>query len=247
MNGITPPQPIDIVEVIGPSEQGMAVPYVCRGEDGLLYYVKHRQSGSHSLWAEWICGHLALAFGLNLPQFRLVCIDQALLDECPPAWHDLGAGIGFGSEQHPVASWLEPAMAADVTPQVQQDIALFDWWVHNMDRTTGNTNLLWSPQQAEAVVIDFNNAFDPTFDEAAFMATHLFASQLPGCFDDLVTRDEYATRMAFALSTLPAACDNLPLEWRWINPEMDIPTRFDLEACTRLLQRSLDGQPWGPK
>ena len=241
------PAPVEIVEVMGCSEQGLARPYVCRGEDGLLYYVKNRQSGRHSLWSEWLCGHLARAFGLNVPPFRLVHIDQALIDECPPEWRELGAGVGFGSERHASASWLEPAMAGEVAPQDQQDIALFDWWVHNLDRQTGNTNLLWDADAQRVVVIDFNNAFDATFTEASFREDHLFAQQLAPCFADLVVQAQFAQRLATALAALPAACDNLPPEWRWVNPEMDILATFDLAAATTLLNRCLTSQPWGPK
>lgn len=240
------PAPVEIVEILGRSDQGLARPYVCRGEDGLVYYVKHRQSGRHSLWAEWICGHLARSFGLNVPPFRLVHVDQALLDECPPDWQDLGAGIGFGSEKHPHATWLELAMAGQVAEQDQQDIALFDWWVHNLDRQPGNTNLLWDADAQRVVVIDFNNAFDATFTDADFTQTHLFAQQLAPCFADLVVQAQFAQRLARALATLPAACGNLPSEWHWVNPEMDIPAPFDLTAATALLNRCLDGPTWGP-
>ncbi len=71
--------PIPIIEILGPAEQGLSRPYKCRGEDGRLYYVKGRQTDRHSLWSEWLCGHLALAFGLNLPPFRLVEIPAELL------------------------------------------------------------------------------------------------------------------------------------------------------------------------
>lgn len=240
------PAPVEIVEVLNRSEQGLARPYVCRGEDGLVYYVKNRQSGRNSLWAEWLCGHLAHGFGLNVPPFRLVHVGQALMDECPEEWRDLGVGIGFGSEQHPQATWLEPAMASQVSVQEQQDIALFDWWVHNLDRQPGNTNLLWDPAAQQVVVIDFNNAFDATFEQATFLDHHLFAAQLAPCFADLMVQAQFSQRLTAALATLPAACGNLPDEWRWLNPEMDIPARFNLQTQTTLLNRCNAGQTWGP-
>lgn len=36
---------IDIDEVIGRSEQGKTRPFICRGCDGHLYYVKGRDAG----------------------------------------------------------------------------------------------------------------------------------------------------------------------------------------------------------
>lgn len=244
---LTGPAPVvEIVEVIGPSDQGLARPYLCRGEDGQFYFVKSRQSGRHSLYAEWLCGHLAQAFGLPVPPFRLVHMDQALLDECPAEWRDLGAGIGFGSERRSGTSWLEPAMAHQVPAAVQQDIAVFDWWVHNLDRQPGNTNLLWDPEAQQVVVIDFNNAFDAAFTQSNFLQNHLFMHQLAPCFADLVVQAAYAERLAAALATWPAACCTLPEEWRWINPEMDLPSLFSLEASSHLLERCTLCQPWGP-
>lgn len=239
--------PIEIIEILGPSEQGMAKPYRCRGADGAIYYVKNRQSGSVSALAEWICSNLAKNFGLNVPPFRQVHVDEDLLRECPRDWHDLGAGIGFGSEQHALAEWVERARLGDVSEDDQRDIVVFDWWVHNMDRSLGNTNLLWSSAEHRAVVIDFNNAFDQAFDEREFLGTHVFADRLPGCFADLVVQAHYATRCSEALRLLDDACDNLPLEWQWANAEMDIPATLTLEAAGTLLSRCLNGNSWGPK
>lgn len=239
-------RPIEIVEIVGPSEQGTARPYLCRGEDGLSYYVKGRQTNRHSLLAEWLCGHLGRAFGLNIPPFRQVLVSEGLILECPRDWRDLGEGICFGSEQHALAEWVEPARLQDIPEQEQQDIVLFDWWVQNMDRTVGNTNLLWDSSAKRAIVIDFNNAFDPHFDAKKFMECHVFASQLQSCFANLVIQAQYATRLATALQGWPIACDNLPVEWHWANPEMDVPANFDLAAATHLLERCLNETPWGP-
>ena len=41
---------LEIVEIIGPSEQGQQTPYKCRAEDGEIYYVKGRQTNRSSLW-----------------------------------------------------------------------------------------------------------------------------------------------------------------------------------------------------
>ena len=91
--------PISVVEILGPAEQGVSRPYRCRGEDGLLYYVKGRQTDRHSLWSEWLCGHLALAFGLKIPPFKLMEISEDLLMETRPELRNIGAGIAFGSQR----------------------------------------------------------------------------------------------------------------------------------------------------
>lgn len=44
--------PLTIVEIIKQAEQGMSSPFLCRADDGALYFVKGRASGRASLWAD---------------------------------------------------------------------------------------------------------------------------------------------------------------------------------------------------
>ena len=67
-------------------------------------------------------------------------------------------------------------------PQVdaltRKDVVLFDWWVHNADRTLtekgGNPNLLWDLQHSKLAVIDHNQAFDTDFDQHRFVELQFF-------------------------------------------------------------------------
>ena len=105
-------QPIlQIREVLGPAEQGKSLPFKCVGVDGNLYFVKGQQTNRASLWREWICAHLAQAFGLNIPPFSLVQVDETLHAELPADWRQLGCLPAFGSRQHCGTSWLELGMA----------------------------------------------------------------------------------------------------------------------------------------
>lgn len=236
--------PIPIVEILGPAEQGISRPYKCRGEDGRLYYVKGRQTDRHSLWSEWLCGHLANAFGLKLPPFRLVDVPADLLLETRDDCRDIGAGIAFGSEHHPNPTWFEPGFAAKVPLEIQRDILMFDWWIGNMDRTRGNPNLLWDAAQQQVVVIDHNRAFDRDFCAPEFAESHIFANVFDSVFNDLVTRDDYAQRLSKALAEWPLACDNAPLEWRWANPERDVPANFDIAVAKTFLERCQSAELW---
>lgn len=74
---------ITIVEIIKKAEQGLSSPFLCRGDDDALYFVKGRASGRASLWAEWLAGHLGQALGLPIPPFHLVDVPAALVRECP--------------------------------------------------------------------------------------------------------------------------------------------------------------------
>lgn len=236
--------PIQIIEVLGPIDQGRTRPYRCRGDDDQIYYVKGRQTNRASLWHEWICGHLAQSFGLNLAPFSLVEISDELMDEVGSDWRELGSGIAFGSRQHLSATWLEPSMADMVSIDVQRDVLAFDWWIHNGDRLTYNSNLLWDASTDELVVIDHNLAFDPDFSSAEFLEHHIFAKQWPAIAEDLVSRDGYCKRMASALSSSWKACDNAPEEWLWANKEMDVLADFSLPRVEGLLRRCATDELW---
>lgn len=235
---------IQIVEILDPSEQGQARPYKCRGEDGNIYFVKGRQTTRACLWHEWVCGHLAQRFGLHVPPFEIVDICQELLNESPKEWRDLGAGPAFGSRLHPSAVWMEVSNLPVVPPLIQRDVLVFDWWVRNGDRLTGNPNLLWDVAAKELVVIDHNQAFDRNFSEADFLAHHVFAAHWHNINTDMVIQAEYAQRLADALKGLDADCDNVPPEWHWANAEMDVPANFDLSRIKATLARCATPELW---
>lgn len=235
---------VQIVEILGPSDQGKSRPYKCRGEDDAIYYVKGRQTNRASLWHEWICGHLALRFGLHVPPFEIVEVGEDLLRETPAEWQDLGVGPAFGSRLHPSAVWMEVGLISRVPPGVQRDVLVFDWWIRNGDRLTGNTNLLFDASAKELVVIDHNMAFDGDFKVEEFLAHHVFAAQWAAICADLVVQAEYAQRLSGALDALPLACHNVPSEWHWANAEMDVPANFDLEDIQNTLNRCATPELW---
>lgn len=233
-----------LVEVLGFAAQGISRPLLCRAEDGDLYFVKGQQTNRSSLWAEWICAHLARALGLPLPPFSLVQLDGALLPELPTDWRPLGCLPAFGSRRHPQACWLESGQAGRVPVALQRDLLAFDWWVRNSDRNQGNTNLLWDPGAGELVVIDHNNAFDPSFDPQQFLEHHVFADQWQALTADLVTSAEVGLRLQQALPAARLAIDTAPAEWAWENSELDAPTRFDPEAALATLARCATPDLW---
>lgn len=70
---------LTIVEIIKQADQGLSSPFLCRGDDGRLYFVKGKASGRASLWAEWLGGHLGRAFGLPIPPFCIADVPAALI------------------------------------------------------------------------------------------------------------------------------------------------------------------------
>jgi hypothetical protein len=236
--------PLQIVEILGPSDQGKCRPYRCRAEDGQIYYVKGRQTNRASLWHEWICAHLAQAFGLAVPPFCIVELGEDLLAETPRDWRDIGAGPAFGSQLHGGAVWMEPSMATNVPINTQRDVLVFDWWVRNSDRLIGNPNLLWDASTKKLVVIDHNLAFDADFSVPDFIEHHIFASQWPEISEDLVLQADFSTRLSAALAEAAPACENTPTEWVWMNAEMDLRASFDMESVLATLARCATPELW---
>ncbi|MFZ2269827.1 MAG: HipA family kinase [Azonexus sp.] len=234
----------NIVEIIKQAEQGLSSPFLCRSDDGGLYFVKGRASGRPSLWAEWLGGHLGRAFGLPIPPFCIVDVPAALIRECPPELRVLGSGPAFASRLAEGSQWLELATAPRVSLALQRDILVFDWWLRNGDRTRGNPNLLWNAGQGELVVIDHNQAFDAGLSSNDFWEHHIFAGQRQAVFGDLAEQARYGPRLEAALSVWQEACDNVPSEWLWENDEHDVPAAFDPDAAHALAARCSTPDFW---
>jgi hypothetical protein len=233
-----------LVEVLGYADQGLSRPMRCYGHDGQMYYVKGQQTNRSSLWAEWLCAHAAKAFGLNIPPFKLVQLDELLWHELPIQYRSLGCLPAFGSQQYQQVNWLELNTVNLVPAQLRRDVLVFDWWVRNTDRTKGNTNLLWDANNQKLVVIDHNLAFDPDFQADVFLNNHIFSVEWAALAEDLVLQAEYSERLEAAFLAVKVARDSAPSEWMWENSELDVPTPFDVDAALVMLARCTTPELW---
>lgn len=238
------PPVLQIVEVISQSEQGKTLPYLCRGDDNALYYVKGQQTNRSSLWAEWICAHAAQAMGLAIPPFQLVQVDEDLVAELPRELQAIGCLPAFGSLVNPRAAWLELALIDSIPEAVQRDVLVFDWWVRNTDRLEGNTNLLWDADRQSLVVIDHNMALQADFDVEEFLRHHVFAKQWDAIVGDLEVRDGYHERLAIGLAAAREAAKAAPEEWLWENSELDVRCRFNVDQALATLARCTTPELW---
>ena len=204
---------LEIVEITGLSEQGKSKPYLCRGEDERLYYVKGQNATSSSRCREWIVGHLARAFGLPVPPFCLVNVSPELLAETSTEWQNIGAGVAFASAKQDGYQWFELGFVDSVERQLRRDLVMFDWWVRNQDREENNTNLLWESVSKSLLVIDFDTSFDESFFPTFFLNYHVFSRDWEDVSGDCLLRADYQQRFSTALAVLNEACDNLPLGW----------------------------------
>lgn len=242
-----PIQPLQIEEIIERSEQGMTKPFLCRCEDGNLYYVKGNGAGRHSLLCEWLAGHLAKAFGLPIPPFAVMQAPRELV-ELFPEGSELGFGLAFGSRVVAHTQELAEPHLGEIPALQRRDVLVFDWWTHNTDRTLtqlgGNPNLLWDTETDKLVVIDHNAAFDLDFDPKTFSKTHVFSDDIPSIFHDLVEPDRYANRFLDALVVWPEACENIPDEWWFADEERTVPANFDPKAALELLNHHTHNTFW---
>ncbi|MGC1481839.1 MAG: HipA family kinase [Chthoniobacterales bacterium] len=214
------PEPVEIVEVLGRANAGVSTkPFKCRGEDGGLYYVKLGNSNVTGLQAEWIAGNLAKSMALPVADFALVQVTRELAESLPNEHRELGHGIGFGSLSAPVGS--RELQNSDVgKPQIFTTLAqllAFDAWVQNEDRKLGsvggNPNALWLAAKARPLLlIDHDNAFDPTFEPSTFLDNHLARRAITHWFD-VGHRAAWTEIARSAAELVPAIWESLPESW----------------------------------
>ncbi|MBI5792994.1 MAG: hypothetical protein HZA63_16120 [Rhodocyclales bacterium] len=240
---------LTIVEVLGRSTEGRTQPYICRGDDGEVYFVKGRSANRAGLIAEWLCAQLAERFGLPLPAYAIATVPEELIEADLTGWlHDLGAGEVFASQRVNAVDLTEIHREL-VSESLRRDVIAFDWWVRNGDRNLtakgGNPNLLWNPEgDGSLVVIDHNLAFDADFSTDDFLKVHVFADDIRTMFSDFRMRAAYVERFHAALGIWTEACDNVPESWGFVDPERTIPVGFSLTETKALLDRAFSETFW---
>lgn len=240
---------LTIVEILERSVQGLTRPYVCRGDDGEVYFVKGRSVTRPGLIAEWLCARLADRFGLPIAPYAIATVPEELIAADLTGWlGDLGAGEVFASRKVNAVELTD--VHRDLVPgSLRRDVIAFDWWVRNGDRNLtalgGNPNLLWNPKtDGSLVVIDHNLAFDPAFSESDFLELHVFSDDIPTMFSDFLVRQTFSARFAAALGVWTEACDSLPKSWNFVDPERTIPVNFPFHEVRALLDRALTDAFW---
>jgi hypothetical protein len=222
-----------ITDILDRSTQGVTQPFLCRGDDGWLYYVKGNAAGRSSLICEWIAGQLAKRLGLPIPDFKQATIPKELVTlSARDDITDLGAGIGFASQKIENADELSYLFIEQIDPALRAKVLLFDWWVANGDRTLtehgGNPNILWVHHDHKPYIIDHNVALDDT-SLADFWAQHIFAARRSAWTKTF--RQDSELLMKAALTQLDQWWNEMPPEWT------DVSTGFTLDQVKTLLWR----------
>lgn len=241
-------KPLMITEISDRSTDGRTLPFMCRCEDGNLYYVKGRSAHHRSLVCEWVAGVLAAEVGLNIPQRAIAWAPQSIV-QLHTDGRDLGTGLVFASRAVERHSWITYASINKVPQSIRRDILVFDWWIKNADRTLshsgGNPNLLFDTSTDDLVVIDHNLAFDPEFNSVTFLETHIFQDEWNGLCGDIVEMAHYQQRLKQALDTSwEAAWADVPAEWMFHDDEQTIPIDLEKSQCREVLERCTNGDFW---
>lgn len=130
---------------------------------------------------------------------------------------DLSVGEAFGCCRVALTRDIDPTLLQHCKLDFRRDLAAFDWWIRNSDRTlgehSGNPNLLWSVQPAGPVVIDHNLAFATDFDPVEFSRTHIFRADFEQICADMLLREDYRQRFTRLLPEFDTIWSELPDNW----------------------------------
>jgi hypothetical protein len=236
-----------IEEVLDRSLQGKTEPFICRGDDGEIYYVKGAGAGRRSLICEWVSAQLATSFGLPIAEYAIAEVPVQLISfGVRSDIRELGAGLVFASRRMHHMQELTPTTRDLVPDGTALDLLVFDWWLRNEDRhlteSGGNPNLLWDVTGEQLAVIDHNLAFDPDFNPQKFLESHVFAQHWNAVYGDHLVRAAYSQRMAAALLHLPAIRASIPGSWWWVDD--GVPANIAWDAIATCLQRYCRDDFW---
>jgi hypothetical protein len=134
---------------VTPLREGGSLPAIIEADDDGMYVIKFRGAGQghRVLLAELLCGELARALGLPMPEIVFIELDAALGQNEPDdeiqALVTASAGLNLGLDYLPGSLGADPLNVRDVDADLASAIVWFDALTMNVDRTPRNPNLLW--------------------------------------------------------------------------------------------------------
>ncbi|MCW1843455.1 HipA family kinase [Prosthecomicrobium hirschii] len=234
---------MEIVEIVGQAKHGVTMPLRCRVEDGSIYYVKGPSAGYSSLTKELVCGRLAHAFGLPVPEIAVLTVPRAFRGI--GGAERLGLGPVFGSKEIPQAFEVSYSDLADIPDQIAKQILFFDRWILNADRILskagGNPNIIRS--RDGFFVIDHHNAFDPDAGEADFWKTHMFGGLRERSIDKAF-QVQFSDCCAICLEAWDDIIGAVPERWLYIDDLMTVECQPELAAMRAILDRVNEAEFW---
>jgi hypothetical protein len=138
---------VSATRYVTPLREGGSLPAIIEADDDGLYVLKFRGAGqgSKALIAELVCGELARAIGLPVPEIVFVELDAELARTEPdPEIQSLiqaSAGLNLALDYLP-GSVMFDSLVTEPDAQLASAIVWFDAFTSNVDRTARNTNML---------------------------------------------------------------------------------------------------------
>ncbi|MET0393798.1 MAG: HipA family kinase [Chitinophagaceae bacterium] len=138
---------VNVTRYVTPLREGGSLPAIAEADDGFMYVIKFRGAGQgvKTLVAELICGELARALGLKVPELVFASLDSAFgRTEPDEEIQDLlkaSTGLNLALHYLSGAVMFDPAITT-IDPLPASKIVWFDSLVTNVDRTVRNTNML---------------------------------------------------------------------------------------------------------
>ena len=132
---------------VTPFREGGSLPALVEADDDGLYVLKFRGAGqgTKALIAELIAGEIGRALGLPVPRLAFMQLDPVLGRNEPDyeirTLLEASAGMNFAMDFLPGSITFD-AMANKIDAQLASEIAWFDAFIMNVDRTARNTNML---------------------------------------------------------------------------------------------------------
>ena len=220
-----------IISIRKISEQGVSRPYLCTDEGNRVRWCKGNHTGLRSIISEWVCARLARRIGLPIPNFAIMKLDLSLFREwrtyqnvpVPEIVTETNPFVFASLNVENCKDVLDPETdLKHIDRTLLAKIYFFDKWIHNTDRTDGNSNLLVN---GNVYIIDHNNAFDPCFSESSFAADHIlrdFGNAIPAWEKDTFMR--FCTELARG-PFLEEIWSELPEEWTDVGNDL-LPLPF---------------------
>lgn len=235
---------IQIIRIGDIASQGYSEPYHCMADNDFEYFVKGLRSQRRSQINEWLCACIAQAIGLPIAAFDLVEVDEMLYEELSGQQKQIGIGACFGSRAEQDVILLEQPQVVYISPQLQMQIVAFDWLIKNMDRTKGNSNLLFNADTKQLKIIDHNLAFDKDFQTDQFLDNHIFCETAAELWHDYDYQSKMTDFLLPAVDAYQQAKMTLPEAWYWSNLERDRPSNYDFDYADDTINRLTNNTLW---
>ena len=226
-----PLRTVTATRYVTPLREGGSLPAVIEADDDGLYVVKFRGAGqgTKALIAELVCGEVARAAGLRVPEIAFIELDAELARTEPDAEIQAlmraSAGLNLALDYLPGSVTFDP-LAERVDPALASSIVWFDAFVTNVDRTPRNANLLvwhralWLIDHGAALVFHHHWPSDPDHARRPFpsIAHHVLlplASEI----------DAADARLGAAITpaVIADAVDAIPDDWLVDDPSFAGP------------------------